>query len=297
MFGKNGGRNSYSRDWGHCPFPWSGHVGSHRGYIPGCQPWHGHRLIWGGSRLTCPPSSDKLTLLSTSGSPNIILNFWGWRWRTVCPAAGAGPGLLSSRHRWQGLVGPGLGPHLGLGQEVLRPFPLSPQLTVGVLQAAELPALDMGGTSDPYVKVFLLPDKKKKYETKVHRKTLNPAFNETFTFKVRRAGGTAPAPSLPLGSADLPLVLSHGWDPGTSSVEQWQARCRLHGKCLQTSGRMGLTSYPFPQSPWSPLCLCGLLGASWDGWNRDSGTCPQPPLLIPLVPDRCRTRSWGAKPW
>uniref|UniRef100_A0ABI0NTB4 Synaptotagmin n=1 Tax=Bos taurus TaxID=9913 RepID=A0ABI0NTB4_BOVIN len=58
------------------------------------------------------------------------------------------------------------------------------QLTVGVLQAAELPALDMGGTSDPYVKVFLLPDKKKKYETKVHRKTLNPAFNETFTFKV-----------------------------------------------------------------------------------------------------------------
>ncbi|XP_066882830.1 synaptotagmin-2 isoform X2 [Kogia breviceps] len=62
--------------------------------------------------------------------------------------------------------------------------PLAPQLTVGILQAAELPALDMGGTSDPYVKVFLLPDKKKKYETKVHRKTLNPAFNETFTFKV-----------------------------------------------------------------------------------------------------------------
>uniref|UniRef100_A0A8B9TJE1 Synaptotagmin n=1 Tax=Anas platyrhynchos TaxID=8839 RepID=A0A8B9TJE1_ANAPL len=48
------------------------------------------------------------------------------------------------------------------------------QLTVGILQAAELPALDMGGTSDPYVKVFLLPDKKKKYETKVQKKTLNP---------------------------------------------------------------------------------------------------------------------------
>lgn len=77
--------------------------------------------------------------------------------------------------------------------------PLTPQLTVGVLQAAELPALDMGGTSDPYVKVFLLPDKKKKYETKVHRKTLNPAFNETFTFKV--TGWPA---------ADLPLVLGCG---------------------------------------------------------------------------------------
>ncbi|XP_072401402.1 synaptotagmin 1-like isoform X1 [Diabrotica undecimpunctata] len=54
---------------------------------------------------------------------------------------------------------------------------------VTVIQAEELPALDMGGTSDPYVKVYLLPDKKKKFETKVHRKTLNPVFNETFVFK------------------------------------------------------------------------------------------------------------------
>jgi Ca2+-dependent lipid-binding protein len=58
-------------------------------------------------------------------------------------------------------------------------------LAVSVIKAEELPALDMGGTSDPYVKVYLLPDKKKKFETKVHRKTLNPEFNETFVFKVR----------------------------------------------------------------------------------------------------------------
>lgn len=45
--------------------------------------------------------------------------------------------------------------------------------------------MDSGGTSDPYVKVFVLPDKKKKFDTKVHKKTLNPVFNETFTFKVR----------------------------------------------------------------------------------------------------------------
>ncbi|XP_017775329.1 PREDICTED: synaptotagmin 1-like isoform X2 [Nicrophorus vespilloides] len=56
-------------------------------------------------------------------------------------------------------------------------------LSVTVIQAEELPALDMGGTSDPYVKVYLLPDKKKKFETKVHRKTLSPIFNETFVFK------------------------------------------------------------------------------------------------------------------
>ncbi|CAH8575218.1 unnamed protein product [Schistosoma intercalatum] len=58
------------------------------------------------------------------------------------------------------------------------------ELTVGVIQANDLPAMDMCGTSDPYVKVTLLPDKKKKYETKVHRKILNPIFNETFIFKI-----------------------------------------------------------------------------------------------------------------
>lgn len=78
----------------------------------------------------------------------------------------------------------------GHGWAVSLRTPLPFQLTVGILQAAELPALDMGGTSDPYVKVFLLPDKKKKYETKVQKKTLNPAFNETFTFKVGPASIT-----------------------------------------------------------------------------------------------------------
>ena len=61
------------------------------------------------------------------------------------------------------------------------------QLTVGVIQASELPAMDMCGTSDPYVKIYVMPDKKKKMETKVHRKTLDPVFNETFVFKVRRS--------------------------------------------------------------------------------------------------------------
>lgn len=58
------------------------------------------------------------------------------------------------------------------------------QLMVGILDAVDLPAMDLSGTSDPYVKVCLLPDKKKKFETKVHRKTLNPVFNEVFIFKV-----------------------------------------------------------------------------------------------------------------
>uniref|UniRef100_A0AC35U6D9 Synaptotagmin n=1 Tax=Rhabditophanes sp. KR3021 TaxID=114890 RepID=A0AC35U6D9_9BILA len=58
------------------------------------------------------------------------------------------------------------------------------QLTITVIQAEDLPGMDMSGTSDPYVKLYLMPEKKKKVETKVHRKTLNPVFNETFVFKV-----------------------------------------------------------------------------------------------------------------
>uniref|UniRef100_A0A0N5AWQ6 Synaptotagmin-1 n=1 Tax=Syphacia muris TaxID=451379 RepID=A0A0N5AWQ6_9BILA len=58
------------------------------------------------------------------------------------------------------------------------------QLTVTIVSAEDLPAMDLGGTSDPYVKLYLLPEKKKKFQTKVQRKSLNPVFNETFTFKV-----------------------------------------------------------------------------------------------------------------
>ncbi|CAL8283392.1 unnamed protein product [Boreogadus saida] len=58
------------------------------------------------------------------------------------------------------------------------------ELVVGILQAQDLPAMDIGGTSDPYVKVYMLPDKKKKFETKIQRKNLCPVFNETFTFKI-----------------------------------------------------------------------------------------------------------------
>lgn len=37
-------------------------------------------------------------------------------------------------------------------------------------------------TSDSYIKITILAEKKHKVKTRVLRKTLNPAFNETFTF-------------------------------------------------------------------------------------------------------------------
>ena len=47
-------------------------------------------------------------------------------------------------------------------------------LTVGIIEAKDVPAKDLSGTSDPYVRVLLLPDKKKRFETKVsEHSTLN----------------------------------------------------------------------------------------------------------------------------
>lgn len=61
------------------------------------------------------------------------------------------------------------------------------QLIVKIHKAHDLPAKDFSGTSDPYVKIYLLPDRKTKHQTKVHRKTLNPVFDEVFLFPVAYA--------------------------------------------------------------------------------------------------------------
>ena len=54
------------------------------------------------------------------------------------------------------------------------------------LQGKDLPAKDISGTSDPYVRVTLLPDKKHRLETKIKRRTLNPRWNETLYFEGER---------------------------------------------------------------------------------------------------------------
>lgn len=56
-------------------------------------------------------------------------------------------------------------------------------LVVTIVGARGLPALDeQVGSSDPYVKMTILPEKKHRVKTRVLRKTLDPLFDETFTF-------------------------------------------------------------------------------------------------------------------
>ena len=56
-------------------------------------------------------------------------------------------------------------------------------LMVKIIRATSLPPKDITGTSDPYVKVYILPEKKTKATSKIKRKNLNPRWNETFLFE------------------------------------------------------------------------------------------------------------------
>uniref|UniRef100_A0A915Q2R2 C2 domain-containing protein n=1 Tax=Setaria digitata TaxID=48799 RepID=A0A915Q2R2_9BILA len=60
----------------------------------------------------------------------------------------------------------------------------SNKLSVTIFECKGLLAMDRNGTSDPYIKVYLLPEGKQKFETKIKRKCLNPVFNEMFAFNV-----------------------------------------------------------------------------------------------------------------
>ncbi|XP_008285574.1 rabphilin-3A [Stegastes partitus] len=63
------------------------------------------------------------------------------------------------------------------------------RLLVGVVRCAHLAAMDSNGYSDPFVKVCLKPDmgKKAKNKTQIKKKTLNPEFNEEFSYEIKHA--------------------------------------------------------------------------------------------------------------
>lgn len=60
-------------------------------------------------------------------------------------------------------------------------------LTVRLIQARDLVARDFSGTADPYARLCLLPNRRVQLQSKVHRKTLCPEFEEEFIFEVTPA--------------------------------------------------------------------------------------------------------------
>ncbi|EDO41933.1 predicted protein [Nematostella vectensis] len=73
---------------------------------------------------------------------------------------------------------------LGLLEFTLRYQKLDSRLDVVLHDAKGLKPMDHGGTSDPYVKLHLLPGASKSNKLRSHTKykTLNPVFNETLTY-------------------------------------------------------------------------------------------------------------------
>ena len=95
-------------------------------------------------------------------------------WRVLIPEFKS-EFVLFSKH-------PSLG-HICIG---LGYSPNDSVLAVFILSCKRLKALDEGGTSDPYVTLFLIEDGKKtiKRKTTVKMRTLNPVFNESFPFEI-----------------------------------------------------------------------------------------------------------------
>ncbi|CAB0009132.1 unnamed protein product [Nesidiocoris tenuis] len=68
----------------------------------------------------------------------------------------------------------------------LRYVPTAGKLTVVILEAKNLKKMDVGGLSDPYVKIAIMQNGKrlKKKKTSIKKCTLNPYYNESFSFEV-----------------------------------------------------------------------------------------------------------------
>ena len=57
-------------------------------------------------------------------------------------------------------------------------------LTVHLIEAENLVSRSFSGTADPYCKVCLLPNRRAQLQSKIHRKTTYPVFDEEFIFEV-----------------------------------------------------------------------------------------------------------------
>ncbi|XP_020826459.1 synaptotagmin-8 [Phascolarctos cinereus] len=135
----------------------------------------------------------------------------------------------------------------------------SQELKVGLKQAADLKAPKASGVSDPYARIYLTSDPQKIHETKVHRQTLSPVFNESCAFQVSQAelpeailviqvldfhrfSPHAPVGELllPLDTSDLHHVLEQWYElgpPGRAQQEQMGELC-VSLRYVPSTGRL-----------------------------------------------------------
>ncbi|XP_017549181.1 rabphilin-3A isoform X2 [Pygocentrus nattereri] len=101
------------------------------------------------------------------------------------------------------------------------------RLIVGIVRCAHLAAMDSNGYSDPFVKICLKPDmgKKAKNKTQIKKKTLNPEFNEEFSYEIKHG-------ELAKKTLDISV-----WDYDMGKSNDFIGGCQLgitaKGECLK----------------------------------------------------------------
>ncbi|KAL0963439.1 hypothetical protein UPYG_G00306430 [Umbra pygmaea] len=115
-----------------------------------------------------------------------------------------------------------------------------------VKEAKNLTAVKSGGTSDPFVKGYLLPDNSKstKHKTAVVRRTVNPQWNHTFTYCGLQAGD--------LNNVCLELTV---WDKEALASNVFLGGVRLNGGTGQSYGKQvdWMDSYGEEQRLWQRM--------------------------------------------
>nr|XP_057912622.1 rabphilin-3A isoform X1 [Doryrhamphus excisus]XP_057912623.1 rabphilin-3A isoform X1 [Doryrhamphus excisus]XP_057912627.1 rabphilin-3A isoform X1 [Doryrhamphus excisus] len=112
------------------------------------------------------------------------------------------------------------------------------RLVVGVVRCAHLAAMDSNGYSDPFVKVCLKPDmgKKAKNKTQIKKKTLNPEFQEEFSYEVKH--GELAKKTLDISVWDYDMGKSNDFIGGCQLGIQAKGECLKHWyECLKNKDK------------------------------------------------------------
>ncbi|CAJ1070060.1 rabphilin-3A isoform X2 [Xyrichtys novacula] len=112
------------------------------------------------------------------------------------------------------------------------------RLIVGVVRCAHLAAMDSNGYSDPFVKVNLKPDmgKKAKNKTQIKKKTLNPEYNEEFSYEIKH--GELAKKTLDISVWDYDMGKSNDFIGGCQLGIQAKGECLKHWyECLKNKDK------------------------------------------------------------
>ncbi|XP_076020191.1 rabphilin-3A [Genypterus blacodes] len=112
------------------------------------------------------------------------------------------------------------------------------RLIVGVVRCAHLAAMDSNGYSDPFVKICLKPDmgKKAKNKTQTKKKTLNPEFNEEFSYEIKH--GELAKKTLDISVWDYDMGKSNDFIGGCQLGIQAKGECLKHWyECLKNKDK------------------------------------------------------------